>query len=75
MFIAEAERRFQPCKVQRMLVSAAAQAVAHVGQGEGRQEERLKSPQCKIVLGTETCCFSHPPGFGTQTETAYSKGG
>ena len=47
MFIAEAERRFQPCKVQRMLVSAAAQAVArvaHVGQGEGHQEERLNSP-------------------------------
>jgi len=74
MFTAEAERRFQPCKVQRMLVSAAAQAVAHVGQGEGRHEERLNSPQCKIVLGTETCCFSHPPGFGTQTETAYLKG-
>ena len=58
-----------------MLVSAAAQAVADVGQGEGHQEERLNYPQCKIVFGTETCCFFLPPGFGTQTETAYSKGG
>ena len=51
-----------------MLVSAAAQAVAHVGQGEGRQEERLNSPQCKIVLGTPVLKINDHATGGRRTK-------